>query len=757
MSFNFVIVLVTFIICDIPKIKAQQQQAMNCPNADLHFEKILGIRPAGHHQKLLLIQANATSTAPFVTQDCLDKCRDNEECLSFLLDYKSNECYWYRREVQQEILEEDVVPDDGIAWFVRTCLKVKNCANGWKFERIPGAILIGNNTRKLPDAMTRQQCQQRCLDEDEFICRSCKFRVMESVGQQSQTLGICVLSDTDRHLTPNAYRVSSYSDEYFENQCANETNTKDEFCSFEEFDNAQLSHTDNIFRNRTKLNCQNLCDKTKFYHCRAYSVIPEKDKQPGKEQKFQCKLHSEDSKVHGPRLLIESEGAKYYERVPCLNITVNCTDDHMTVRFQPEVKYSGRIYMQGFSENQECYAEGAGHAPVILKIPLTPQKCGIVKAKSSLNSTLLSSTMILQYNALVQTQADRVIKVGCIFGNESKVILGAGFNFSQENPSSGSISVNSSTGTPPRVQLRVIDLSSQNEVSDTQIGEELQLIIELEASGPYDIWAGHLVAMTENGQDSILLLDDRGCPTNLDVFPALTRITTNDTVQLVSTFQAFKFSSSNVIRFSVMVQFCVDRCPQMDCGISLTTIRKRDIENDVNTTEIARVSTDDQKKKKVVHEMPLEFVIVVRNGKLTADKLVYGENNKILVAGYDYVTNEVCLDYFLIIALIITWIIIQIIFLASGIALIRKYKKHYQRQNVSESLEDLQKTFQYGNVGSDNRRVHFLLSVNGQVFASSSTCFLISFVMSICRCKLYKFSVFRFRCLSMSLITPSCN
>lgn len=713
MSFNFVIVLVSFVICDITYIKAQQQQTNNCPSADLHFEKILGIRPASHHQKLLLLQSNST-TAPLVTKNCLDKCRDNEECLSFLLDYKINECYWYRRQVQEEISEDEVLPDDGIAWFVRTCLKVQNCSNGWKFERISGATLIGNNTRKLPEAITRQQCQQRCINEDQFKCRSCKFRVMESTGHPSRTLGICILSDTDRHITPNAYRVSSYTDEYFENQCIEGANTKDEFCSYEEFDNVQLSHVDNIFPNRTKRDCQNLCDKMDFYHCRAYSVKLEKGKQLGKEQKFLCNLHSEDSKVHGPRLLVESEGAKYYERVPCLNITVNCTDDHMTIRFQPEMKYSGRIYMQGYSENQECYAEGSGHAAVILKIPLTPQKCGIVKAKSSLNSTLLSSTMILQYNALVQTQADRVIKVGCIFGNESKIILGAGFNFSQENPSSGSVSVNSSLGTPPRVQLRVIDLSSQNEVSDTQIGEELQLIIELESSGPYDIWAGHLVAMTENGQDSILLLDDRGCPTNLDVFPALTRITTNDSVQLVSTFQAFKFSSSNVIRFSVMVQFCVERCPQMDCGISLATIRKRDIEYNVdttNSTEIARVSTDEPKKKKVVHEMPLEFAFVVRNGKLTADKLVYGENNKILVAGYDYVTNEVCLDYFLIIALIITWILIQIIFLASGIALIRKYKKQYERQNLNESLEDLHKNFQYGNMsamGIDNRRVHFL-------------------------------------------------
>lgn len=112
--------------------------------------------------------------------------------------------------------------------------------------------------------------------------------------------------------------------------------------------------------------------------------------------------------------------------------------------------------------------------------------------------------------------------------------------------------------------MRVIDYQTETETSDTQIGQELQMVVEIKPpDGPYDIWAGHLIAMTEKGDESILLLDERGCPTNLNVFPTFTKVKTNDTNRLVANFQAFKFSSSLVVVFSVIVQFCLKICPMV--------------------------------------------------------------------------------------------------------------------------------------------------------------------------------------------------
>lgn len=44
--------------------------------------------------------------------------------------------------------------------------------------------------------------------------------------------------------------------------------------------------------------------------------------------------------------------------------------------------------------------------------------------------TLMSAVLIIQYNQFIQTQGDRLIRVGCIFGNQTKVLVGAGVKIS---------------------------------------------------------------------------------------------------------------------------------------------------------------------------------------------------------------------------------------------------------------------------------------------------------------------------------------
>lgn len=97
-----------------------------------------------------------------------------------------------------------------------------DCGKLWTFERIPGAVLIGNNTRTLSQPVTRTDCQQYCLNETNFICRSAKYKIiLNNYSSNSDIMGTCTLSDADRHLLPNSYRVSGYDEEYFENQCIN--------------------------------------------------------------------------------------------------------------------------------------------------------------------------------------------------------------------------------------------------------------------------------------------------------------------------------------------------------------------------------------------------------------------------------------------------------------------------------------------------------------------------------------------------------
>ncbi|RZC38532.1 uncharacterized protein BDFB_011024, partial [Asbolus verrucosus] len=517
---------------------------MNCPKEDITFEKILGLRPSDNNHPLLLHKNKNNNHTP-ITRECLEKCKSNAECRSFVIYFNG-------------VQELENVVDTNTAWFVKFVL-VKSCTKLWIFETIPGTTLVGNDTKILPKTLTRTECQQNCLQEKEFSCKSAKFRIKPSdYGPNDETTGICILSDSDRHILPNAYRASGYDDEYFENQCS-ETyrEDQDEFCAYEEYSNVTLMHNDIYYENKTKDSCQQLCEETEIFNCRGYSLVANK-------KSFDCFIHSEDSKIHGPRLLIENPFGKYYEKAQCINISITCSETYMTVTYSPKMKFIGRMYMEGYSEQPECFVTGRGTETLALKLSVLSTQCGVIKAVAPENRTLMAGTMIVQYNPLVQTQGDRTIRIGCIYGNDSKVLIGTGITITSA-PNQGSALINSTnTAATPVVEMRVLDFNSQSEVSSTQIGQELQLVIEIRpADGPLDIWAGHLVAMTENSDESILLLDDRGCPTNLNIFPALTKIVTNDTRKLVATFQAFKFSSSPIVRFSVIVQFCPEICPSI--------------------------------------------------------------------------------------------------------------------------------------------------------------------------------------------------
>lgn len=91
----------------------------------------------------------------------------------------------------------------------------------WVIEILAGATLIGTNTKKIKDRISRQRCIQLCMQERNFTCKSIKFNLMTKYMDvtDADPLGFCILSQTDRHLTPTAFRVSKYEDEYIENQC----------------------------------------------------------------------------------------------------------------------------------------------------------------------------------------------------------------------------------------------------------------------------------------------------------------------------------------------------------------------------------------------------------------------------------------------------------------------------------------------------------------------------------------------------------
>lgn len=188
-------------------------------------------------------------------------CQDKNACQSFVLFYDNFECWSFDHDVTETVKDDSTVDVDA-AWFVKVCLKtgkvevilfivcqylliihvkkiriikcifsalfelqsillkqsiLEQCNRLWSFEVVRGATLINNDTKILPNKMSRTECERLCINETSFVCKSIKFKVT------NDTVGQCILSNSDRHLMPFAYRVSTNNDYYLEYQCINNT------------------------------------------------------------------------------------------------------------------------------------------------------------------------------------------------------------------------------------------------------------------------------------------------------------------------------------------------------------------------------------------------------------------------------------------------------------------------------------------------------------------------------------------------------
>lgn len=77
----------------------------------------------------------------------------------------------------------------------------------------------------------------------------------------------------------------------------------------------------------------------------------------------------------------------------------------------------------------------------------------------------------------------------------------------------------------------------------------------------------------------------------------------------------------------------------------------------------------------------------------------------------DYISKNLCINYSILIGVVVLWIIIQLVFVVTCWILVRRYKKYYKDSCIRQSLEKLDENYGIGYVNLDNnldhRRVHF--------------------------------------------------
>ncbi|VVC31381.1 Hypothetical protein CINCED_3A009457 [Cinara cedri] len=500
---------------------------------------------------------------------------------------------------------DNIVMTPKVNFFRKACLRVPESCNrrAWPIEVSMDYELTGSQYSVLPNIGDKWRCAQICID-DTNNCKSANY------FRQTK---ICSLNAETRRTKPTAFNPNQNQVEYLENECVNTSPDSNQIssCWHEPVYERTLQQVDLQIENINIEQCKERCETEKYFSCRGYTFKCPTDGFGG----TLCLLHSDDTNSAGP--LIPSSCSTYMERITCIDLSVSCSDDSMLVTLRSP-GFKGRMFVLGRPE--ECGVNGRHTDMTTITLPIIGSntqrnRCDVVVAKSaSSNRKLATAVIVVQHHPVIQTVGDRVTKVSCAVGSSPRpLFLGSrpqnitlDATFGVEEPSihntiynDGGYDPNGLVGSANQVaKMRILEVGRNvKQVSEVKLGDELELRIDV--NHPYNatnLRAGHLVASSGDGLDSLLLLDWRGCPPEPSTFPVLNISPPNS---MVAKFKAFRFPSSPVLRFSLMMMFCDQQCKPSDCGNGQVSHGRR--KRNVPPTE--------PKTK----EVPLQLAIVVRS------------------------------------------------------------------------------------------------------------------------------------------------
>ncbi|CAK9252583.1 unnamed protein product [Sphagnum jensenii] len=269
----------------------------NCVHGIFTYEKITGyvLRSAN------TVPIESVDSGKLgITMLCREGC-DKEllNCPAFTVNYQSSRCDRLDRNTQGRSL--DLVPRDGENYFEKICLRVPEimtmCQDKyWAFERVLGHELTPILYQRVYNyVQSRRDCEEYCLQEKLFVCRSALY---------NDETTECKLSKEDRRTKPANYvRNNNPKINYLENQCIPSYNA----CPLVEYENGYPTYTDLVesIGVTSKDSCEKYCNDNRRFLCRSFSFY---------SSNGQCFISGDDHISGGTSALQPRSGMTYYER-----------------------------------------------------------------------------------------------------------------------------------------------------------------------------------------------------------------------------------------------------------------------------------------------------------------------------------------------------------------------------------------------------------------------------------------------------------
>ncbi|XP_075731237.1 uncharacterized protein LOC119181838 isoform X2 [Rhipicephalus microplus] len=518
-----------------PPVHSRNEQ---CPQGEdtVTFEKMVAMKPGSRRLSPMFAPREDFRSRGAVTLDCLRRCQASPRCLGVVVNYEHNACFAATALDDEDVAntlgsatdQPNLVPaSDRSNYFAKMCVHGPACDKDWVMERVPDKELRGFDDRVVSGVPSCQRCQELCLHESSFPCRSGEFD-----GRARE----CRLSSQDRRSQPSSFVPAQGPHvHYFENLCLPPSSGQASNCDYELHKDVDLRRADQVRSAFSADQCRSLCETSREFACRSYSFAPAAGV---------CAMSGDDTVSLGGFALRMTPGVGYYQRPACPEpVQLSCTRESMALTLHTKDPFAGRIYPR--DEASGCDIQGRGSRETTLVMGLMDRRCGV----SEDDRGRFTSTIVIQQHPVIQQKGDRIVKLFCIFdtGNRTvtntyKVLVGGA------GPASRLPGVVNATAPAPNVRLRITDRAGVD-VAGAKLGDELFLRIEMDDDSVFGLFARNLVATSGQNDDSIVLIDSSGCPTDKNIFPALEKLPGDKTRTLQSRFEAFKFADDVVVRF----------------------------------------------------------------------------------------------------------------------------------------------------------------------------------------------------------------
>lgn len=254
-----------------------------------------------------------------------------------------------------------------------------------------------------------------------------------------------------------------------------------------------------------------------------------------------------------------------FRTIPPSELFVMCLADGIQVEVQLG-GFDGIIYVKGHSQDPKCrklVMSSSANEFVDFKVQFG--NCDLIHRDGEAGFVL-----VIQKHPKLVTYRARAYHVKCVYNTGERTVT-LGFNVSMIT-TSGTIA---NTGPPPTCLMSITSLEGR-EVTSAEIGQDLLLRVDVQPDSIYGGFARSCEAKTmdDEGEYQYEVTDANGCATDPSIFSDW-KYEQNKRF-LVARFNAFKFPSSNNLRFQCNIRVCFGSCPAFNCnGVDAYGKRRR--------------------------------------------------------------------------------------------------------------------------------------------------------------------------------------